>query len=150
MSKRSDSGPSYVTFNPPDTVFIVWIGDVDEAEMERVVEATSVVSGAPPTLFLIADVSRMGSVTGGARRAAAEGSKRTNVRGSAVLGASFAARVIITLTDKIQGVLGASDCPTRYFATEVEARAWIAERRATIGAALGPRKPPERRAGLSS
>lgn len=138
MSKRSNGGPSYVTFDPPDIALVVWIGDVDETEMARVVDETSVVSGAPPDLFLIADVSRMGSVTGGARRAAAEGSKRTNVRGSAVVGASFAARVIITLTDKIQGVIGVNDCPTRHFATEAEARAWIAERRATLAAQRAP------------
>lgn len=134
MSQRDDAGASQVTFEPPDIASIVWVGNVDEAEMVRIVDASWALAGEPPDLFLLAHVSRMGSVTAQARLAAAEGVRRTNVRGCAILGASFATRVLITLTDKITSLIGPHDAPMRHFETEADARAWIAQRRAEVAA----------------
>lgn len=122
-----------VFFEEPDTTVWRLIGDISEAEMRALTSLeTSLIAGRPHLLKLV-DLSRIGSVSAGARKAGAEKVHDVPVLGVAIFGAHFAIRVLADLVVRAGSMLRRIDTvPTRHFATEAEARAWLAERRALI------------------
>jgi len=124
-----------VFFEPPDVTVWKLVGDVSEGEMRELTSMEkSFVDGRPHLLKLV-DLSRIGSVSAGARKAGAEKVHDVPVLAVAIFGAHFAIRVLADLVVRAGSFIRRIDTvPTRYFATEAEARAWLEERRALIGA----------------
>lgn len=82
-------------------------------------------------LFVLLDVSAMGNIPPTSRKAIADALHDVPIAAGAVFGASFAQRVIATLADRTSKLLRRGQpYETRFFATEEQARAWIAQKRA--------------------
>ena len=80
--------------------------------------------------FLMIDVSAMGNVPSSTRKAIAEGILNVPIAGSAIFGASFATKVVATLANRTINLLRRERrYDTRYFSTEEQARAWLAQKR---------------------
>ncbi|HVK67193.1 MAG TPA: STAS/SEC14 domain-containing protein [Polyangium sp.] len=124
-----------VFFEPPDTAVWRFVGDISETEMRELTSREKSLIAGRPYLLKLVDLSRTGTVSAGARRAGAEKVHDVPVLGVAVFGAHFAIRVLADLVVRAGSFLRRIDAvPTRYFATEAEARAWLAERRVLIKA----------------
>jgi hypothetical protein len=121
-------------WEPPDIGYLAYHGDLDDATAAILSEKARRFTLGKPRVFLLVDMSKMGKIATGARRRSAEGAKDLAMRGTAVVGASAHLRIIAGLvTRAIDLLYDKADNPTRFFATESEARAWIAERRRALG-----------------
>lgn len=117
-------------FEAPDLYFVRTNGDVSESDMLAQLDALRAL--APITkggIFWLTDVRKMGTLTSEARRAAAtasNGDLRTVLRGSAVFGASFGTRVMVTLLSRAVRLLSpVKSRPLAFVETEAEARAFL-------------------------
>jgi hypothetical protein len=82
-------------------------------------------------LFLLLDGSALGNVPPTTRKAIADALLDVPIAAGAIFGASFAQRVIAMLVDRTNKLLRRGQpYETRFFATEEQARAWIARKRA--------------------
>jgi hypothetical protein len=130
-----DDEGSSVTIEPPDVCLWRLVGPVSADTMRELYEVQWQFSQGKPYLLVLVDLSRVGPVSREARKVSAEGPRNGQtmpVRGTAVFGASFHVRVLMTLVTKALRVMypeTAADNPTAYFETEADARAWLDERR---------------------
>lgn len=132
-------GGSFVRFEPPDLCVGVFVGDVTPEDMTVMFAALKQFSHGKPHVFTLGDLSRCRPLSAATRKAAAEASKDLRVRASAVIGASLPMRMFATLLAKtVHFFNGITDdyTPVRFFATEAEARAWLAERREILAQEL--------------
>jgi hypothetical protein len=128
-------GPHLFRWEPPDTGYLAYGGDIDAAAMAEIGAESLKFTRGPPRVFLIVDMAKAGSISAGARKVAAENSAGIAFRGIAVVGASRPLRVLAGLVSRAVDIMHKNkDNPTRFFATEAEARAWIAERRRAVAA----------------
>lgn len=93
----------------------------------------------PDVLFLV-DVAGLDAVSLGARKLAAASAQQVAYRVMAFHGATFQARLLVTLTVGAMRLLSGTRTEVRFFKTAVEARKWLGERHcalypATTGAA---------------
>lgn len=81
-------------------------------------------------LFLMIDMAGMGEIPSSARKSIAEAMLDVPIAATAAFGASFAQRVLGTLTDRTNNLLrGGRRYETRFFSTEEQARGWLARKR---------------------
>jgi len=131
-------------FELPDLYIVRLRGDVLGDDMGSQIEALrAIAKRAGGGVFWMADVSGMGALTVQARHAAAAKENedvRALLRGSAVIGASFATRVIATLLMRAVRTLNPSRIrPAAFVETEAEARAFLAPYRRHVDlSAEGP------------
>lgn len=80
--------------------------------------------------FVLADMTALTTIEAAARRYIGEWGRSTEVHlnGAAIVGTSFAVRVMMTLMLNAIRVLARHQVPTVFVRDEAEARAWIAER----------------------
>lgn len=124
---------SFVRFEPPDLCVSAFIGDTDAAEMRHMNEELRRLTEGLDHVFLLLDQTRAGSVTAEARKLGVEGTKGIPVVEAAAFGASFQVRVVITLVVRVLKLLrGEKRELIHFFATEAEARAYLAERRRAL------------------
>ncbi|NUQ75608.1 MAG: STAS/SEC14 domain-containing protein [Polyangiaceae bacterium] len=124
---------SHVRFEPPDLCVAVFIGDIDAPLMRRMNDQLRRAAEGRDYIFMLIDQTRAGSISAEARKLGVEGVKGIHVRDSAVIGASFHVRTIMTLVTRvIRLVRGEKGELIQFFATEAEARAYLAERRLTL------------------
>lgn len=117
-------------FEPPDLYFVRTNGDVSGSDMLAQIEALRALAPiVKQGIFWLTDVRNMGALTAEARRAAAaasSGELRTVLRGSAVFGASFGTRVVVTLLARAVRLLNPLKSRVLAFVeTEAEARAFL-------------------------
>ncbi|MDI1451334.1 STAS/SEC14 domain-containing protein [Polyangium sp. 6x1] len=131
-------------FEPPDLYIVRVRGNVLGDDMRTQIEALRALSQyTGGGIFWIADVTAMGALTPEARRAAAGGGHddvRAILRGSAVVGASFATRVVATLLLRaVRALKPDKHRPVAFVETEAEARAFLAPyRKHGAGASATP------------
>lgn len=135
-------GEHLFRWEPPDTGYIGYRGDLDGPSMIALRDAGRQFTVGKPQVFILVQMAHLGKVTMEARRQSAQGGKDVNMRGIAVISASAPLRLISSLVSRAFDLInGNVDNPTRFFETESEARAWIAARRAALqSAASRPRK----------
>lgn len=128
-------GAHLFRWEPPDTGYLAYAGDVDAADMAEIARKSLTFTRGPPCVFLIVDMAKAGSISAEARKISAENGAGIAFRGIAVVGASRTLRVLAGLVSRAVDIMNKNkDNPTRFFATEAEARAWIAERRRAVAA----------------
>ncbi len=133
-------GGSFVRFEPPDLCIGTFVGDITPEDMAAMFDDLRRFSRGRPHVLTLADLTRCGTLSAAARKAAADAGKGLPVRGAAVVGASFQMRMFATLMTRALNLFnGASDTynPLRFFDTEAEARAWLAERRRSVSQERG-------------
>lgn len=137
MTNSPNKGEIVIRFEPPDLIVVNYIGDIDgphilasETESVPYLESASL-------YFLLLDVSRLTSFSAEARRLASHsgGKTKSQLRGMAIVGASYHYRVMGTLVSKAANLLyHRQDNPISFFSNETEARDWITKRRREIAA----------------
>lgn len=134
MSESSDR--SYATTEEPDVLIGHYIGEVTEADIRRMLAVQKEFSANRTHLFLVIDLHRVTNLTSEARRAASAEPPDPSVptHGTAVVGASFHLRVMMTMFFRAAKLLGrVSDFPVRFFDDMAPARRWFDERRRELG-----------------
>ncbi|MDI1475083.1 STAS/SEC14 domain-containing protein [Polyangium sp. y55x31] len=125
---RYDVGSSRMCFEPPDTCFVTYVGDLDAdvvARMNAVLEETT---RHRRSVDLLVDLSRTGQVSERVRRHAAFGMLLLNPRATAVFGADFHLRVVVSMITKAIRLLHVDlRGQIKFFDRETDARAWLAE-----------------------
>jgi len=126
-----DLGPHTFRLEPQTDTFIFCAGGDFTLDTTRVLVAElRRFSETRERLFVLADASGMGQLSGEARRLLAELLKDLPIVATVVFGASFAQRVLATLADKTNNLIRrAGRYETRFFKTEAEARAWLEKKR---------------------
>lgn len=126
-------------FESPDIYYSCIDGDVSGSDMLAQIHALKGISERQGhSIYWLADVRRMGSLTPEARQATAKVSKTTNIRaalrGSAIFGAAFTTRVIVSLMVRAVRALNPDKLrPLAFVETEAEARAFLALQRDAAG-----------------
>lgn len=135
-------GAHWFRWESPDVGYISYTGDVDGASMTLLAEKSRKFTLGSSCVFLIVDMAKAGKISAEARQRSAEGGKDLNLRGIAVIGASTYIRIIAGLVSRaIDLVNRNTENPTRFFDTELEARAWIETRRVGLRH-KGPHRAP--------
>lgn len=128
-------GAQLFRWEPPDTGYVTYSGDLDGPTVTAFTGEVSKFTSRQPRVFTIVDVSKVGRVNADARKASARGGKDVPMRGIAIVGASAHLRIISSLVSRAMDALFRDiETPTRFFQTEAEARAWIAERKHALDA----------------
>jgi hypothetical protein len=115
-------------FEPPDTCFVTYVGDLDADVVERMNAALEETVRDHQPIDLLVDLSRTGQVPELVRRHALGGMLALNPRATAVFGADFHLRVVVSMITKAIRLLHVDlRGQIRFFEREAEARAWLAE-----------------------
>jgi hypothetical protein len=131
---RSSSGPCTLRLEPPDLLVVELSGDMDAAETSRLAAEARRLAAGRSYVLVLCNISRLGTPTPEARRAAVEGFRPVPTRGVAFFGGSSRSRVVPNLVAQGLNLLSRrrEQVPARFFVTEAEARAWVAQRREEI------------------
>jgi hypothetical protein len=114
----------------PDVCFVRYVDDLSVAEVKSIFEHFAAFAKDKPRIFALVDISRIGRIPAAARKTSVEATEALPSRGVAIFGGSFPQRAIVNLISKAATLLQAhTDNPTRFFATENDARQWIDARR---------------------
>lgn len=108
-----------------------FVGDIDGAEMRRLLSVQKAVMEGCDHVLLLIDMRRMGTVTPEGRKIGAEPSN-VNAIGTAIFGASFHIRMLAKLVTTASAVLRKAkheESPVDFFETEADALAWLDKRR---------------------
>lgn len=117
-----------MSFEPPDTCFVTYVGDLDVDVVTRMNAALQETVRAHRPVDLLVDLSRTGQVTESVRRHAVGGMLALNPRATAVFGADFHLRVVVSMITKAIRLLHVDlRGQIKFFEREAEARAWLAE-----------------------
>jgi hypothetical protein len=134
MNPGKPNGASVILFEPPDILLWRVVGDISEAEMLRLRVVARALSAGRPYVLSLVDLSRIGAVSAGARKASIDPEPVAPLLGTAIFGASFTTRVIAQFVNTAASLLArpkdrTEDSRIHFFATEEPARAWLADRR---------------------
>jgi hypothetical protein len=126
-------GESAVRFEPPDILYFKIVASPAEDDAIKIMAAAARLAEGKDYLLVINDITRAGDFPAEARKIVAARLALLPVRATALFGASFQLRVLVTLAFKIRDFIrGEPANPTRFCATEAEARAWIDEQRSRV------------------
>lgn len=115
-------------FEPPDTCFVTYVGDLDADIVTRMNGALAHEARHRKSVDLLVDLSRTGQVPERVRRHAAIGMLVLNPRATAVFGADFHLRVVVSMITKAIRLLHVDlRGQIKFFDREADARAWLAE-----------------------
>jgi hypothetical protein len=119
-------GTHLARFEPPDVLVLVMEGDESAADAEGMLVAMRAFAKGRDRVFVLSNITRLGTISAEARRISADANNIENVRAVAAFGGSFAQRVMAKLVLTAFEILGqGSAAPTRFFDTEAHARAWF-------------------------
>ncbi|MDI1449012.1 STAS/SEC14 domain-containing protein [Polyangium sp. 6x1] len=125
---RYEIGSSRMCFEPPDTCFVTYVGDLDADVVVRMNAALEETVRHRQPVDLLVDLSRTGQVSELVRRHGVFGMLALNPRATAVFGADFHLRVVVSMITKAIRLLHVGlRGQIRFFEREADARAWLAE-----------------------
>lgn len=133
MSRDEVSG-IFQRWEPPDTVCVDYVGVLNPAHVHAAQVEAAPWTSSVPYFFVLINVAKLGPVSKEVRKAFAEnGESAKQLRGIAIVGASFHLRAVGNMITKAAAILHRHvDNPLRFFETEEEARAWLVERRREV------------------
>jgi hypothetical protein len=127
-------GQTSLRFEPPDLFFLVTVGEMTPAAISALYDEIDRLAAGKDHLFSILDVRRSAVASPEARRIMLARGQKLPFRGTALIGAKGPVQAIASLLFRAISLLkpAGKDDPVRFFDTEGEARAWIAERRRAV------------------
>lgn len=131
-AKTLQIGPSSITYEPPDTLYVVASGHVDGAIANRLIEQLVEWSSNKPYVLLVVNVGGFLSFSTEARKILASNGHRLPPRVLALFGGSFATRVVLDLLDRASWLLGSRNRLAKHWPDEKSARAWANEMRLVL------------------
>ncbi|MDI3282523.1 STAS/SEC14 domain-containing protein [Polyangium sp. 15x6] len=125
-------GTHRLAFEPPDTGLVRFVGDVADADVERILDAFTEFATASGRAYLLIDVADVGRVTPEARRVAAMRQLPPAYAGLVVFGGTFQQQLVAKLATTagwfLRGRALGKPMPV-CVRDERAARAWLAEQR---------------------
>jgi hypothetical protein len=116
-------------FSPNGLFHFIIEGDITADDARAITAFTREHAAGRTYVLLLADLGALGSISHEARRIGVHAEKRVPYRAIAVYRASFEKRILASLILRAMALFKRlEDNPVQFFATEAEARAWIAER----------------------
>lgn len=123
-------GPHVVWVEPPDIFGIRFIGPLKAEELRGILAWQDEFGQGKSPLFVICDLSRIGSTNDETRKCLHERSGKDNATVSVCYGMSFAIRILVEMIDRARRYLGRDPRSELIMvANEAEARAYIEKRR---------------------
>lgn len=121
-------------FEEPDLLFTVLRGAQPYETIDTLCSATARWAASKPYYLSLTDLREAGTPTPAVRKRGAEALRAARLYGTAFIGGSPTIRAISAMIFRGLALLSARAraAPVRFFATELEARAWLAERRAQL------------------
>ena len=121
---------STTSSDAPDIFRWTLVGNVNVQDVERLFAEQLVFSQGKSSIYVVVDMTRLGSVTADARRAAARGPTGNGssmlVRAVAVVGGSFHLRMLGKMVNTAAALLYRTNpTPIDFFDTNKQARDWI-------------------------
>lgn len=118
-------------FEEPDILFLQLVGPVSEEEGKEVNRLHRELGRGKERLFFLVDLKDLESIHPEVRKDTGKVVKEIALRGAALYNASLKAKVFAKLILTAANLFRREEerMPIVFFATEQEARAWIAERR---------------------
>jgi hypothetical protein len=113
-----------------------YVGDVTGADVAELITITTRVVGSRPPVYAIADLRRVGSVSGEARKNWSNWFRSYGFVAVASFGASFTARTVATMIAAATRAFSGLKPQIIFLSSEDEARAWIEKHRAHREVAL--------------
>ncbi len=133
-------------FESSELCVIKYDGPLFEADIHNIHGELKRWSYGRPRFSMLVNLSSTGDVEPAARKAAAETLDVPNLTAVAGYGQSWHVRATATLTAALIRAFGKVKCPIRFFASEEDARAWLAgleENANVIVPTAAPRAPSE-------
>lgn len=128
-------GPNSVTFEPPDTTFVVFAESIDGTMMSQLLDHMVELARGEPYMLFIFDVTRLTSMSQEARKIMISNGHRLPPRVLSYFGASFTIRVIHELLMRASARLGSgTNRFVHHSSDEKSARAWANEMRPVLWA----------------
>jgi hypothetical protein len=120
---------------PPDTFVIRMKGTFTRGDVAALFPAVKRFAAARPWFVSLVDVRELDGMTSEGRQTGIQESVLPNLRGTAVIGASFPVRMLFSLGHTASNLLSRRrSSPIRFFADEAAARAWLDARRRELRA----------------
>ncbi|HKV12034.1 MAG TPA: hypothetical protein VJ725_28070 [Thermoanaerobaculia bacterium] len=128
-----DIGPHWTSLENPDIIRLKLVGVVSLEHAQEVNQAHRDFAQGLPHFFYLIDLSELDSIPAAVRKEAAGTLKDLPLYGTAIYGASLAARVVAKLLLTAVNLVRADrKNPVQFFETEGEARVWIDGRRELV------------------
>jgi hypothetical protein len=135
-------GRHTLTLEPPTLLHWIPRGDVSALEIERFAAFVREHTRGLPFVFIMNAVADLGLVPAGTRKIIQREVPRLPIRGLAYYGGGFQKRILLKLILAPLRILSPDTrIPVRFFDTEAEARAWLAERGRELAAERGSSAP---------
>jgi hypothetical protein len=123
-------GSHVFRFEPPDIIFTKIEGILSADDVRAICDEVSYVSRSQNLLFTVTDMSSMAGIAPDARGAVRN---LPVVHGVAIVGVNFQLRLVLQFINKAYTMWKrGADAPMVFYATEAEAREWVAERRRIV------------------
>ncbi|QSQ27706.1 STAS/SEC14 domain-containing protein [Pyxidicoccus parkwayensis] len=124
-------GPHKMWFEEPDTLRLVTVGVYDMKLLEESNAIANELKKLHPTLYLISDSRQGTGMSADVRKLLGEKPEMMPYAGSVMFGSSFAMRTMVNMMIRAGELMGRkADTEFAMVATEEDAKAWVAERRA--------------------
>ncbi|WP_044988292.1 STAS/SEC14 domain-containing protein [Sorangium cellulosum] len=114
---------------PNGILYVSPEGELSEEMARSIAAASRRIKESGREVLALADVSRIKAVPHDVRKLMASGALGARHDAVAVVGASFALRVLAMLTARSMNLLTSRSYPIEFFATEAEACAWLLAQR---------------------
>jgi hypothetical protein len=126
-------GPHWTSFETPDIIRMQLVGEVSLDEAKAINATHRDFAEGLSHFFYLIDLSKLQSIPAAVRKEAAETLKELPLHGTAVYGASLAARVVAKLLlTAVNLVRSDRKNPVQFFESEDQARIWIEGRRTLV------------------
>ncbi len=132
----SSIGRHTTYFEAPDILFMRLVGPVSEAEAKELDRLHLLWAAPHQRVFFLLDLSGLDSIDPEGRKDAGRTVRELPLAGVAVYGAPMKAKVLAKLVFTAMNLFKANAAdrfPIEFLKTEAEARAWIEQRRSTLG-----------------
>lgn len=127
-------GPHWTSFESPDIIRMQLVGEVSLEHGKAINARHKELAVGLSYFFYLIDLSELQSIPAVVRKEAAQTLKELPLHGTAIYGASLAARVVAKLLLTAVNLVrpDRKNNPVQFFDTEDEARVWIHGRRTVV------------------
>ena len=117
--------PHHARFHPPDLITVRWVDSMSAEAIDSIFQWSDAQVGADTRYFVIADMSRLETVSPAVRKAAAADPRSPRIAGIAVVGASAHMRAVMGMFMKALSLFYGERFRMAFFDTEDEAFTWV-------------------------
>lgn len=138
MTNDLTKGDIIVRWEPPDLLLLTYKGHISLPILERAIAESNRHVGQAPYHLALIEVSQFVSMVPEGRKLAVDAAAESNIRGSALIGASFHIKVLGNLLMRAANLIYRDkDNPLIFCDNEAEARVWLNERRRVLAMEYG-------------